>query len=213
MPDVLSYLPYIWPAYMAYLVTILSPGPANLAIMTTAISQGRRAGLIIALGVFCGSLTWACAAALGLAAVLRTYAVALEIIKIVGGLYLLYLAWKAFKSARRPDTDETVAGTGKVLTTRQLWLRGYAIHITNPKAIFGWLAVISLGLPPNAPPSTVVLIVSIFSISSFLIFTGYAVLFSTRHALRVYRSTRRWIEATMAVFYTFAGIKLLTSRI
>jgi threonine efflux protein len=213
MTDVLNYLPYIWPAYMAYLVTILSPGPANLAIMTTAISQGRRAGLIIALGVFCGSLTWACAAALGLAAVLRTYAVALEIIKILGGFYLLYLAWKAYRSARRPDADGDIGQNGRRFTAGQLWLRGYAIHITNPKAIFGWLAVISLGLPANAPPSTVVMIVSIFSMSSFLIFTGYAVLFSTRHALRVYRSTRRWIEAATAIFYSFAGIKLLTSRI
>jgi threonine efflux protein len=213
MPDISTYLPYIWPAYMAYLITVLSPGPANLAIMTTAISEGRRAGLIIALGVFCGSLTWACAAALGLAALLRTYAVALEIIKILGGLYLIYLAWKAYKSARRPDTDFTLGEAKTRRTARQLWLRGYAIHITNPKAIFGWLAVISLGLPENAPPSAVMLIVSIFSTSSFIIFTGYAVLFSTRHALRVYRSARRWIEATMAIFYSLAGIKLLTSRI
>jgi threonine efflux protein len=214
MADVSTYLPYIWPAYMAYLITVLSPGPANLAIMTTAISQGRRAGLAIALGVFCGSLTWACAAALGLAALLRSYAIALEIIKILGGLYLIYLAWKAYRSARRPDSDVPVGESGsRSSTPRQLWLRGYAIHITNPKAIFGWLAVISLGLPANAPPSAVMLIVSIFCTSSFLIFTGYAVLFSTRHALRVYKSTRRWIEATMAVFYSFAGIKLLTSRI
>ena len=213
MPDVATYLPYIWPAYLAYLVTILSPGPANLAIMTTAISQGRRSGLFIALGVFCGSLTWACAAALGLAALLRTYAVALEIIRILGGLYLLYLAWKAYKSARSPDSEVSEAGARTNYTPRQLWLRGYAIHITNPKAIFGWLAVISLGLPPAAPPSAVALIVSIFSVSSLLIFTGYAVLFSTRHALRVYRSARRWIEGAMVVFYSLAGIKLLTSRI
>ncbi|AYD02928.1 LysE family translocator [Neorhizobium sp. NCHU2750] len=213
MPDISSYLPYIWPAYLAYLITVLSPGPANLAIMTTAISQGRRAGLFIALGVFCGSLTWACAAALGLAALLRTYALALEIIKILGGLYLIYLAWKAYKSARKPDKDIALSEARAKQTAGQLWLRGYGIHITNPKAIFGWLAVISLGLPANAPPSAVALIVSIFSASSLTIFTGYAILFSTRHALRLYRAARRWIEATMAVFYSLAGIKLLTSRI
>jgi threonine/homoserine/homoserine lactone efflux protein len=58
-----------------------------------------------------------------------------------------------------------------------------------------------------------VLIVGICSTTSFLIFTGYAMLFSTRHALRVYKSMRRWIEGAMAVFYSAAGLKLLTSRI
>lgn len=213
MPDVMSYLPYIWPAYIAFLIAVISPGPANLAIIGTAISQGRRAGLIIALGIFCGSLTWACSAALGLAALLRTYAITLEIMKVLGGLYLIYLAWKAYRSARTPDADTAVGSSGMKHTATQLWLRGYAIHVTNPKAIFGWLAIISLGLPANAPASAIVLIVGMCCTTSFLIFTGYAMLFSTRHALRVYKSMRRWIEGALAVFYSAAGLKLLTSRI
>jgi threonine efflux protein len=213
MQDLLSYLPYIWPAYVAYLIAVISPGPANFAIMGAAISQGRRAGVIIALGIFCGSLTWACLAALGLAALLRSYAIALEIMKILGGLYLIYLAWKAYRSARTPDSALATSDLAQSYTARQLWLRGYAIHVTNPKAIFAWLSIISLGLPANAPPSAILLIVGICCSSSLLIFTGYAMLFSTRHALRVYKSARRWIEGTMAVFYSLAGIKLLTSRI
>ncbi|AXV16739.1 amino acid transporter [Neorhizobium sp. SOG26] len=214
MPDVFVYLPHIWPAYVAFLIAVLSPGPANFAIMGTAISEGRRAGLIIALGIFCGSLTWAISAALGLAAILRTYAVALEVMKIFGGLYLIYLAWKAYKSARRSDALQAVAETEAApRTARQLWLRGYAIHVTNPKAIFGWLAIISLGLPVNPPTSAIVLIVGMCSTTSLLVFTGYAMLFSTQRALRVYKSARRWIEATMAVVYSLAGFKLLTSRI
>jgi threonine/homoserine/homoserine lactone efflux protein len=213
MPDIATYLPYMWPAYLAYLINVVSPGPANFAIIGTAISQGRRAGLIIALGIFCGSLTWACAAALGLAALLRTYAIALEIMKVLGGLYLIYLAWKAYRSARTPDSQAAIGSLKADYTAGQLWLRGYAIHVTNPKAIFAWLAIISLGLPANAPASAIMLIVGICSASSLLIFTGYAMLFSTRHALRVYKSARRWIEGVMAVFYSLAGIKLLTSRI
>jgi threonine efflux protein len=213
MPDLLSYLPYIWPAYIAFLIAVLSPGPANFAIIGTAISQGRRAGLIIASGIFCGSLTWACAAALGLAAILRTYAIALEIMKVLGGLYLIYLAWKAYKSARKPDAELATGETMAEQTWRQLWLRGYAIHVTNPKAIFGWLSIISLGLPANPPPSAIGLIVGLCSSTSLLVFTSYAVLFSTRHALRIYRAARRWIEGTMAVFYSLAGFKLLTSRV
>lgn len=213
MPDLMTYLPYMWPAYIAYLINVVSPGPANFAIIGVAISQGRRAGLIMALGVIGGSLTWACAAALGLAALLRSYAIALEIMKVLGGLYLIYLAWKAYRSARMPDADAAIGTLRSDYSAKQLWLRGYAIHVTNPKAIFAWLAIISLGLPANAPTSAILLIVGICITSSLLIFTGYAMLFSTRHALRVYKSARRWIEGAMAVFYSVAGLKLLTSRL
>ncbi|MGE7369519.1 LysE family translocator [Neorhizobium sp. NPDC001467] len=213
MPDIFSFLSLIWPAYIAYLIAVLSPGPANFAIIGTAISQGRRAGLVLALGIFCGSLTWGVSAALGLAALLRTYAVALEIIKVIGGLYLIYLAFKAYKSARMPHAVPAGGTAHTNCSARQLWLRGYAIHITNPKAIFAWLAIMSLGLPADAPASTVVLMLGMFSTSSFVVFTGYALLFSTRHALRLYTAARRWIEGTMAVFYGVAGVKLLTSRI
>ncbi|HEX2147032.1 MAG TPA: LysE family transporter, partial [Pseudorhizobium sp.] len=112
MTEILSYLPAMWPAYIAYLVAVISPGPAIFAIIGTAISQGRRAGLIIALGIFGGSATWATAAALGMAALLRHYAFALEILKIAGGLYLLHLGWKAFRSARLKDADLPLASKG-----------------------------------------------------------------------------------------------------
>ncbi|MFB9949727.1 LysE family translocator [Rhizobium puerariae] len=213
MPDILIYLPYMWPAYVAYLVNVASPGPANFAIIGASISQGRRAGLITALGISSGSFTWACAAALGLAALLRNYAIALEILKVFGGLYLIYLAWKAYRSARLPDSKAMLGNARADGTARQLWLRGYMIHLTNPKAIFAWLAIISLGLPENAPASAIVLIVAVCMSSSLTVFITYAWLFSTPHALRGYKAARRWIEGTMAIFYSVAGFKLLTSRI
>ncbi|KKX27680.1 LysE family translocator [Rhizobium sp. LC145] len=213
MPEVFSFLPQMWPAYVAYLIAVVSPGPAVFAIIGTSIAQGRRAGLITAFGISGGSLTWATAAALGLAAVLRHYAIALEIMKILGGLYLLYLAWKAFKSARLPDAQAAIGQAKTSLGARQLWLRGYAIHMTNPKAIFAWLAIISLGLPENAPTSAILLIIGVCMISGLVIFTSYALLFSTPRALRSYRAARRWIEGAMALFYGAAGLKLLASRI
>lgn len=213
MSDALSYLPYMWPAYLAYIINVASPGPANFAIIGTSISQGRRAGLITALGIACGSFTWACAAALGLATLLRSYAIALEILKVLGGLYLIYLAWKAYKSARLPNSQAAIGNLRTNYTARQLWLRGYAIHVTNPKAIFAWLAIISLGLPENAPTAAILLIIGVCISSSLMIFVGYAMVFSTPHALRGYKAARRWIEGTMAIVYSAAGLKLLTSRI
>ena len=213
MHEALAYLPQILPAYIAYLVAVASPGPAVMAIIATSMTHGRKAGMTIALGIFGGSLTWAIAAAAGLATLLQTYAMALEVLKIFGGLYLLYLAYKAFRAVRISGDTPTAATEAKVPTFKSLILRGYGIHVTNPKAIFAWLAIIALGMPQGAPGSVAILIITVCGITGFIAFMGYAVLFSTPHALKIYRSARRWIEGAMAGFYCFAGIKLLTSNI
>jgi len=117
MHEILTYLPQILPAYVAYLIAVISPGPAIMAIVSTSMTHGRKAGMTIALGIFAGSFTWACAAALGLATILQTYAIALEILKVFGGLYLLYLAYKAFKAVRA-NNDLPTAVVQRNLSTR-----------------------------------------------------------------------------------------------
>ena len=213
MQDILNNLPQIMAAYGVYLIAVLSPGPANLAIIGTSISHGRRAGMTMAAGVFAGSFTWAMAAALGLAAVLKTYASLLEVLKIVGALYLLYLGYKALRSAMRKDDLAVGPGQAALQNPRQIFLRGYGIHLTNPKAIFGWLSVISLGLPAGASLDAVALIVGGCLLTGFTTFMSYAVLFSTPAALRAYRSARRWIEGAMALMFGAAALKLMTARL
>ncbi|MBB3457021.1 threonine/homoserine/homoserine lactone efflux protein [Rhizobium sp. BK313] len=213
MHEALAYLPQILPAYVAYIIAVVSPGPAIMAIIATSMTHGRKAGMTISLGIFGGSLTWAIAAAAGLATLLQTYAMALEILKVFGGLYLLYLAYKAFRAVRASGDLPAVKEETRSPSFKSLILRGYGIHVTNPKAIFAWLAIIALGMPQGAPASVAVLIITICCTTGFVVFMGYAMLFSTPHALKIYRSARRWIEGAMAGFYCFAGIKLLASNI
>ncbi|MDK4705453.1 LysE family translocator [Rhizobium sp. CNPSo 4062] len=213
MHETLAYLPQILPAYIAYIIAVVSPGPAIMAIIGTSMTHGRKAGMTISLGIFGGSMTWAIAAAAGLATLLQTYAMALEVLKIFGGIYLLYLAYKAFRAVRAGGELQAATMEQKTPGFKSLVLRGYGIHVTNPKAIFAWLAIIALGMPQGAPASVAVLIIAICGTTGLLAFMGYAILFSTSHALKIYRNARRWIEGAMAGFYCFAGIKLLTSNI
>lgn len=215
MNDIAQHLPQIAAAYLVYLAALLSPGPAVIAIVSTSIGEGRRSGLAMAAGVFAGSFTWAMAASIGLAALLTHYAGVLQVVKIAGGLYLLYLAYKALRSASRPDAAMPLA-TADAVPVRSLkrtFLLGYAIHLTNPKAIFAWVAIISLGLPQGASTAAVALIVGGCLLTGLTVFTSYALLFSTGPAYRAYRSARRGIDATMGVLFAAAGIKLLTTRI
>lgn len=197
--------------YAAYLITIASPGPSNMAIMGTAMSQGRRPAVALALGIVTGSQTWALLAAAGLSAVLTAYAEALFVIKIAGGLYLLYLAFKSAKSAlsaRLPQKGSSSAPAGLATSYR----RGLLLHLTNPKAILGWMAIMSLGLGPNAAPYTLHAILGGCAALGVIVFVGYALLFSTAPMVRAYQRAQRWIEGTLALVFGYAGVRLLMAR-
>jgi amino acid exporter len=210
MGELNHYLPGILLAYAACLLGLASPGPNVLAVLGTAMAQGRRAGTALALGIAGGSVLWALMTAAGLSALLASYAAALTVIKIAGGLYLLWLAYKAFRAAA---SAHAIATTVERQRSPGVYaMRGLAIQMTNPKAVLSWIAIMSLGFQHDAPLWVVGAIVVGTSALSLAIHYFYAVAFSTPTMVRIYGRARRPIQATLGVFFGCAGIKLLTSR-
>lgn len=196
--------------YAAYLLAVASPGPSTLAIMGVAMRQGRPAAVALALGVVTGSMIWAALAAAGLSTILTGYAQVLTVIKIAGGIYLLHLAWKSARSAlsagNPPARDGVPAGRGA------LYRRGVLLHLTNPKSILGWIAILSLGLGPQSAPQVLPVILAGCGALGLAVFLGYALVFSTAVMGRAYRRARRWIEGALALAFGSAGLRLLLAR-
>lgn len=212
MEEISIYLPGILLSYGAFLLAIASPGPNVLAIMATSMAVGRGSGISLAMGVATGSLTWGVLTALGLSAVLATYASALLVIKIFGGLYLLWLAYKAFKSAASNHDVEAKELAGGRRSTLGYARRGYIIQMTNPKAALAWIAIISLGVSAGAPAWVTAVIVGGTFVLSIAIHLLYALAFSTTPMVRLYTSARRFIQGALGAFFTYAGLRLLTDR-
>lgn len=198
--------------YTTYLVATASPGPSNMAIMGVAMQQGRGAALALAGGVISGSMLWALLAACGVLTVLATFAQLLVVLKVGGGLYLLWLAFKAGKSAlRRSDAAGFKGRDGKVASGR-LYRQGLLMHIGNPKAILTWVAIMSVALKPEAAASTLPAIIGGCAAICALVFCGYALLFSTSVMTAFYLRIRRGLDALLACCFAVAGLKLILSR-
>lgn len=199
--------------YLAYVVAAGSPGPSTMAIMGVAMAQGRRAALLLAGGVVTGSIVWGLTASMGVSTLLACYAGALVLLKIMGGLYLLFLALKAARSALAPDA--TVAGqatSGPPSSAIALYRRDLLMHLTNPKSVLAWIALVTLGLGPEASWRTAAAILGGCAVLGMAIFGGYALAFSAAPMVRAYRRARRWIEGALAVLFGAAGLHLLLSR-
>ncbi|MFQ6547748.1 LysE family translocator [Aestuariibius sp. 2305UL40-4] len=212
MQDLSLYLPGILLAYSAFLLAIASPGPNILAVIGTSMSVNRASGMALAMGVATGSFTWALLTVFGLSAILATYASALLFIKIFGGIYLLWLAYKSFKSAASSHDIEAKELAGGRRTPFGYFQRGYIIQMTNPKAALAWIAIISLGLQEGAPLWVgAVIVLGTFALS-IVIHLLYAVAFSTPVMVRIYGKARRIIQGVLGTFFALAGLRLLTSR-
>jgi threonine/homoserine/homoserine lactone efflux protein len=189
-------------------VGFISIGPNILAIIGTSMERGRASGVKLALGVGIGSGIWATLTVAGLTALIAAYAHAIAILKVLGALYLLWLAYKAFRSAATPDRDVAA----RAAKGNRLFLQGLAIQMTNPKAALHWIAIVGVGLGPNAPLWVGLSLIVCCTLMSVLGHLGYAITFSTQPVVDFYRRSRRWIEAGLGVFFSFAAYKLATYR-
>jgi len=189
-------------------VGFVSIGPNILAIIGTSMERGRTSGVRLALGVGIGSGIWATLTVAGLTALIAAYAQAITALKIAGAIYLLWLAYRAFRSAATPSGQVAA----KAATGNRLFLQGLAIQMTNPKAALYWIAIVGVGLGPNAPLWVGLTLIASCTLMSLCGHLAYAITFSTLPVVEFYRRSRRWIEAGLGVFFTFAAYKLATYR-
>jgi threonine/homoserine/homoserine lactone efflux protein len=197
-------------AYTAFAVGVASPGPSVLAVMGTAMTQGRARALALAAGVVCGSLCWGLSAAFGLAALMERWSGALAVVKMIGGLYLLWMAWQAARKVR--GAAGAIAATPVLEGYARTCGRGLAMHLTNPKSIVVWLSVVSLALPAGARQADALAFVISCAAISASIFCCYALAFSTDAARRAYRAGERWVNTVLAGVFAYAGVRMLLAR-
>jgi len=196
--------------YVAFIMAMFSPGPNILSVIGTSMNQGRAAGKALALGIGTGSFLWGMLTVSGLSALLTMYASVMVMLKFLAAAYLLWLAFKAFRSASRSQKMMISA----VDINGRFWSyyrAGLAIQMSNPKAAFTWIAIASLAVDPSAPlwvSVSVVLGTTIISIFGHLV---YAVAFSTMPVVETYNRFSRWFESVLGAFFTFASYRLLTS--
>lgn len=128
-------------------VLLLTPGPAVLYITARSLSQGVRAGLVSVLAVESGNAVHALAAALGLAAVLASSALAFSAVKLVGAAYLGWLGLR--KLLGRQAGDAPAAREAAPRALRAVYLEGVVVAVLNPKTALFFLAFLPQFVDPR----------------------------------------------------------------
>ena len=117
---------------------VLTPGPNMIYLISRAICQGRRAGVLSLFGVAAGFLVHMFAAAVGLTALFMAIPLGYEVLKWAGALYLLYLAWQAVRPGARSPFE---ARDLPIDSPRKLFFMGFLTNVLNPKIAVFYLAI------------------------------------------------------------------------
>ena len=196
------------PVLVAFFIVAVSPGPANIAVATVAMSGGRAPAMRFGAGLGFGLAFWGLVAATGMGAVLQGSALLLTVLKVMGGLYLFWLAYQSMKSARRPEADKQMqAGKDRWFT------RGLLLNLSNPKAVVAWMAALSMGMGADDSVGQLFIATILCMALGFVNYFGHALAFSRAGFMAGYARFRRWIDGTVAMLFAGAGLGLLRSAL
>jgi threonine/homoserine/homoserine lactone efflux protein len=148
----------------AVLILVFIPGPNTLYIVARSIQQGRKAGIVSSLGVQIGTLFHILAAAFGLSALLLSSALAFNVVKYTGAVYLLYLGIKTLLSNEKPEPNEEIQKAG----LSRVFYQGVIVNLLNPKTALFFFAF----LPQFVDPERGALAVQIIFLGVVLMVLG-----------------------------------------
>ncbi|WP_179346367.1 LysE family translocator [Winogradskyella ursingii] len=153
----------------------VSPGPDNIYVLVQSITNGKKHGLATVCGLITGCIIHTTLLAFGVSAIIKANENLFFGIKILGAIYLLYLAYKVFKSDAKLKIDENNA---KDKSLKELFVQGFFMNVLNPKVTIFFLAFFPAFLFSETL-STVIqfyILGGIFVLVSFVIFAAIALL-------------------------------------
>ena len=196
---------------MTSLVVVLIPGTGVVFTISTGLMQGWRASILASIGCTAGILPHLLASVLGLAVILHMSAMAFQLLKFAGALYLIYLAWAMWREKGMISFDKPTGETGG----RNIIVRAFLLNILNPKLSIFFLAFLpQFVVPGNGLPLFQMLILGgVFMGMTLAVFVVYGLLAHTVRA-RVLGSPRflAWMNRSFAAVFAFLGVKLALSE-
>jgi RhtB (resistance to homoserine/threonine) family protein len=194
-----------------FLLGAISPGPDLIVVLRQSLAKGRAAGVITALGIASGCLVHVLYSILGLGLIISQSVMAFNVLKTLGGAYLLYLSYHMLKSNGLDIGKEE----HKKSTSRynNPWTVGFMTNAFNPKATIFMLSIFSVAISADTP----FVVRGLYGLwGAFIVllwFSLVAFVISNPKITNWFSRASKWIDRTFGAVLALLGIKLLFSRL
>lgn len=197
-------------AFLAFaslsLFAAISPGPAVIMAARTGLTEGFRTGAFLAAGIGAGAVVWASAAMFGLNLVFAVAPALLWALKILGGAYLIYMAWGLWKDARTPlVTAQTSPVPRSAFSAFRL---GLFTQLANPKPAVMFSAIFLGTVPPETPAWVYAALLTVIFLNETIWNILVARIFSLDRTRARYISLKTVIDRSFGSLLALLGLKV-----
>ena len=190
---------------LLHLMAAISPGPAVLMAARTGVTEGLRTGFFLAMGIGIGAVFWAAAALFGLNIVFQAAPALLWGLKIIGGAYLIHMAWGMWRGADQPldmsaSTLPRSAGSAFKL--------GVVTQLSNPKPAILFSAIFVGTVPQGTPAWVYAALLWVVFLNETIWCSLVARIFSFNRSKAAYIGLKTAIDRTFGGLLALLGVKI-----
>jgi len=199
--------------FLAGLILNLTPGADTMYILGRSIAQGKKAGVLSALGISTGAVFHIVFATLGLSIILTKSAMAFEIVKYLGAAYLIFLGVKAIFG--KSDGKFKLDKENEITDYKKIYVSGILTNVLNPKVALFFLAFLPQFIDPNYVKSSLpFLILGSTFLTTGTIWCLILALFASKLSDRIRKNYRikKWLDKITGGIFVALGIKLAFTK-
>ena len=213
MPDAQHLLLFV----AAGILLNLTPGPDVLYIVSNALRQGAKAGVVAALGINAGCFVHIFAAAIGVSALLAASVTAFTVLKWAGAVYLLWIGVRLLLAKSSPQRWGSPDGSPPPCEGRSLWMvfrGGFLTNALNPKVAIFFLAFVPQFIAPHAAHQALAFLAlgALFNINSVVINAGWALAAAWMARRDSVQRGMQWLDRAAGAMFIAFGLRLALSE-
>ena len=202
---------------IAHFLALLSPGPDFVLIVKSAIKNDSKDAIGVALGITIANAVYISLCLIGIGSILAASALLMIILKIIGGLFLIYLAVQALQARKSSysqlDINESISNNLTNTTFLKEFVAGFISGIFNPKNLLFYLSLFTVVLTPEVSFAFKLSLGIWMTIAVFLWDTSIIFLLSTRKVRQKFTQAAYYIDKITGALLGIIGVTIVKAAV
>lgn len=203
----MEYLTIVGTVALVHLLGLIGPGPDLILAIRNSLRYSRKTGIMTAVGFGLGMVVHLLYCVLGLAFVISKSILLFNVIKICGGLYLIYIGIVSLRTKSSKIELSEKRGGADISSFAAIRM-GFLTNVLNPKVTLFFLSLFTFVLSADTPNSVVGVAGALMIINTILWFSIVAIVMTHRHTQAVFSRSQDAINKFFGVVLVGLGVKV-----
>lgn len=195
-----------WSVISIWFGAVIMPGADMFFVIRSAVCEGKRSAYFASLGIIAGTIVWLIVGFFFVQILSKTSF--FEIVQVVGGCYLLFMAWQIFNSLKKQNANSLENDEGVQKTAQKSFLYGLLTNLSNPKPPI-FVGIILSKLPQALPFENSLILLCVMTFIPLIWFFFVVRVFSIEKFFRIFMRYSKVIDGSVVGLFGLFGLSLI----